>query len=358
MMKPISEHKIQNIFIRSANWVGDTVMSMPMIRSTRLHFPDARITVLAKPWVAPVFDNNPYIDHVMIYETSGRHKGLLGLLRLGKDLRKHRFDLAILLQNAFEAAFLAYIAGIPARLGYNTDGRTFLLTHPVQIKPFHKKRHQTDYYLGILQGADIDTWDRELCMFVSPRSVRKAHATLYDLKISGANKPIGINPGAAFGTAKRWSATRFAQVSRMLKKNYDAPILVFGGPNEADLGRKICDMAGSGCTNLCGNTTLSEAIALIRECRIFITNDSGLMHVAAGLKIPQIAIFGPTDHIQTSPLDSNSHMVRGNAECSPCFKQECPKDHRCMNSVSVEMVYDAAISVLEKSCRRHSVLAA
>jgi heptosyltransferase II len=345
-MNFLNPSSITNLIIRTPNWVGDAVMSTPFLRAVRKNFPHARITLLAKPWVAPVYENNPHIDRILTYDAAGRHRGLSGKFRLAKDLRKHDFDLALLLQNAFEAALLVWMAGIPIRLGYDTDARNMLLTHPVHRYPSLKRLHQIDYYLEILNGAKLVANPGEIQIFISDEEKSQA---IRRIRVGGCSDSacvIGINPGAAYGTAKRWFANRFAEVCNCLKSIPGACFLVFGGPGEEELGKAIADSVGDSCINLCGKTTLREAISLIGQCRLFITNDSGLMHVAAALHIPQIAIFGSTDHTTTSPRNHLSHIVRMPVACSPCMKPDCPIDHRCMDAVTVDHVLDLALKLL------------
>jgi heptosyltransferase II len=345
-MQTLNPSSIHRMVIRTPNWVGDAVMSTPFLRAARKNFPQANITLLAKPWVAPVYANNPHIDRILIYDVAGRHRDLAGKFRLAKDLRKHDFDLALLLQNAFEAAFLVWMAGIPIRLGYDTDARKMLLTHPVHCYPSLKRLHQIDYYLEILKGAKLIANPAEMEIFIS--DAEKCEA-IQRIRASGCPESacvIGINPGAAFGTAKRWFSNRFAEVCNRLKSIPGACFLVFGSPGEEELGKDIAASVGDACINLCGKTTLREAISLIDLCRLFITNDSGLMHVAAALQIPQIAIFGSTDHTTTSPRSHLSHIIRMPVACSPCLKPDCPIDHRCMDAVTVDHVLGLAQELL------------
>jgi len=348
-MKKIDSGTIRSIIIRAANWVGDAVMSTPMIHAVRGNFPHAQIYILAKPWVAPVFENSPDIDKILLYESAGRHKGISGILRLAKDLRAYHFDTAFLIQNAFEAALISFLARIPMRIGYNTDGRTLLLTHAVTMSREIKKRHQIDYYLGILEGLGLHSFGREMNLKISVTDRKQAGEILSRHGIFSEKGIIGINPGAAYGSAKRWPKDRYAQLcARLRQVRKDMPIIVFGGPGEEKLGQDICRMAGEGCLSIAGQTNLREAMSLIERCRLFITNDSGLMHVAAALHVPQIAIFGPTDHSTTSPADSGSRMVRVPTPCSPCLKQECPYGHhQCMKAVTVEMVFREAEKILK-----------
>ena len=326
--------------LRAANWVGDAVMTTPAIRAVRKNFPAARITILAKPWVIPVFQHNPHLDSVMPYEAAGRHKGVLGLMRLARDIHQRNFDLAILFQNAFEAALLAFAAGIPRRLGYATDGRTALLTDRLYNYRELKKGHLVDYYLGILEGPGLDLDGRKLELFLSTEERENARGQLSKLGIASAEPLAGLNPGATFGTAKRWLPERFAELSRRLYAEHGYRSLLFGGPSEAQLGEQIAAASAGSAINLCGGTDLRTAMALIDRCRFFITNDSGLMHVAAAFDKPQLAIIGPTDHIATGPSNPCSRIVRVPGAChlSPCLLADCPIDHRCMTCITVDFV--------------------
>lgn len=342
---------VQRILVRSANWVGDAVMTTPALRAVRLNFPGAEISLLAKPWVVPVFENNPDIDHIMVYEAKGRHDGQMGLWRLARELRTLRFDMAILLQNAFEAALLAYLARIPRRVGFTTDGRTLLLTDRIRGWRPLKKGHLIDYYLGLLQGAGIMPNGRALTLVITPAERVAARRFLSENGITDRHLLIGLNPGAAFGTAKRWLPERYAKLGRRLIAELDARILIFGSPGEATLGEQLASDIGDGCMNLSGQTSLRDAMALIGASALFITNDSGLMHVAAALNIAQIAIIGPTDPTATGPINSNSRLVHKPEACymSPCLKPHCPIiDHRCMTAISVETVMQAALALLNR----------
>jgi heptosyltransferase II len=345
-MKPLNPSSIHRMVIRTPNWVGDAVMSTPFLRAVRKNFPNTHITLLAKPWVAPVYANNPHINRILSYDVAGRHRGLIGKFRLAKDLRKYEFDLALLLQNAFEAAFLVWMAGIPIRLGYDTDARKMLLTHPVHRFPSLKRLHQIDYYLEILKGAKLIANPAEMEIFISDAEKCRAIRHIRTSGCSDSACVIGINPGAAYGTAKRWFANRFSELCNRLKSIPDVCFLIFGGPGEEELGKYIAGSIGDACINLCGKTSLREAISLIDQCRLFITNDSGLMHVAAALNIPQIAIFGSTDHTTTSPRSHLSHIIRMPVACTPCMKPNCPIDHRCMDAITVDHVLGLALELL------------
>ncbi len=339
--------KIRRILVRSTNWVGDAMLTTPALRAVRKSFSDAEISILAKPWVAPVFYNNPCVDHLLLYDAAGRHNGWSGKTRLSRTLRKAEFDVAILFQNAFEAALLAYLAGIPCRLGYNTDCRRILLTHGVRLAPQVKKIHEVEYYLGILKGVGIESNGRELTLEVTEKERRRADEILKRHLVTEGDTLVGVSPGATYGSAKRWFSNRYAAVCDMIHKAHGARIIVFGGPGEEAVGSQVADSMQRPCVNLCGKTNLREAAALIEKCQLFVTNDSGLMHVATALGVPLVAIFGSTNPITTGPVGSRSRVVRVPIPCSPCLKPQCPEDHQCMDEITVDMVYAVAEELLE-----------
>ncbi len=347
MTQNISNQTCRRILIRAANWVGDAIMTTPVIRAVRRNFPDAHITVLAKPWVIPVYENNPHVDDVMVYDAAGRHKMGAGSLRLAKDIRQRRFDLAILMQNAFEAALLVFLAQVPVRAGYNTDARTWLLKPAIPLNPALKKKHLIDYYLGILTGAGLATHGRQMDLCISPSDRDAAVHRLAQIRPLSSKPVLGINPGATGGTAKRWFPDRYAALCQRLAKTYDTQILIFGGPEDRALGERIGAMAPGCCVNLAGETTLGQAFALIQQCDLFVTNDSGLMHAAAALNIPQVAIIGSTDPVATSPDSPASTIIRVPVPCAPCLKDECPIDHACMDRITVDMVFDTCCRILD-----------
>jgi heptosyltransferase II len=344
--------RVQNILIRSANWVGDAIMSTPALRAIRRNYPSAKITLLAKPWVAPVFAHNPDIDEIMIYQINNLHRGWLGLWRLAGGMRRLRFDLAILLQNAFEAALIPFLARIPERIGFTTDGRTALLTQRIRSWRPLKHGHLIDYYLGLIAGAGLTLHGQELTLRITQDEQREARRQLAQQRGNDTLLLVGLNPGAAFGTAKRWLTNRFAELGRRMILELGATVILFGDPSETELGRRLAADIGAGSINFCGRTSLRQALAMISQCNLFVTNDSGLMHAASALDIPQVAIIGPTNPTVTGPANKASRWVHGANSCqfSPCLQPDCPtSDRRCMSAISVEMVMEAARTLLAQS---------
>jgi heptosyltransferase II len=339
----LNPEKIKNLLIRSTNWIGDAVMTTPAIRAIRHNFPDARINLLAKPWVAPVFENSPYIDQIIPYD----YAGALRTVKAAKMLETYGFDATILLQNAFEAAWVAYRAKIPIRIGYDTDLRKMLLTHPIHRSSKILRLHQTHYYNEILKGAGLKTQGSFLELYLSSKDHDSAMKILKDSNVYDTDFVIGINPSATFGSAKQWFPERFAQVSDRLNKRFNSKTIIFGGPNDQELGANIMKMMKTFAVNLSGKTTLKEAMALIARCRLFITNDSGLMHIAAALNVAQVAIFGSTNFAATGPWSPRARIVRSSLDCSPCLKKQCPLGHKaCMKAISVDKVLTTACDLI------------
>lgn len=332
----------RKILVRSTNWIGDAIMTTPAVRTIRQNFPDAHITLLAKPWLADVFAASPHIDEVMLYDNTGRHQGVAGIWRLGHDLRQRHFDAAILLQNAFEAALLAGLGMIPVRAGYRRDGRSPLLTHPVSIRPEVRKIHQVHYYQTLLADLGLTLGSDELFLQLTPADQRWAAGFINDK----AGPIIGINPGAAFGPAKCWPARRYGQLAARLHADFGGHYLVFGTDKDQDTIAEIVGHGPDFITGLAGKTTLGQAMALIARCMAFVTNDSGLMHVGAALQTPLVAIFGSTDDIATGPFSSQATVVKKNISCQPCLRKECSRGFDCMLAITVADVAAAMAKIL------------
>jgi len=345
----ISKKEVRKILVRSANWIGDTVMMIPSLMAIKKTFPHAQITVLAKPWVIPLLDNHPSVDKTIIFnKCDSVFTSLKELVRIISWARSERFDLAVLFQNAFEAAFLAYIGKVRYRIGYNTDGRGFLLTHKVVRDSEMPLVHQVEYFLGLIKAMDWHVEEREPILYVNDTDRRSGSLMLSSMGIEDTSFIFGINPGAEYGSAKRWPKERFAVIGDWAAKRWNAKVVIFGSFSESEIAAKISHLMHTNPVNLCGKTTLGQAMALIKRCNFFLTNDSGLMHVAAAFNIPMVAIFGPTDHVVTSPVDRNARIVRNSVDCSPCLKEVCPLDHRCMLSIEPEEVWEQMEALKEE----------
>ena len=332
--KPIDKNKIHRILIRTTNWVGDLVMTTPAIEAVRMNFPESSLTVLARPWVAPLLENLPAVNQVLPLETgNGYFSRAVEIIKTARLLRKMKFDLAIIFQNAFEAALLSYLGGVRFRIGYNTDGRGFLLSHSVIRNEEILRVHQVEYYLSLLKAMGWEAESRDPRLFVAEKDRKAIHSLLSSKGIGQDHLLLGLSPGAVYGPAKRWPAERFAAVGDWAADRWGAKIVVMG--SQGEMG--ICEAVGHSMkhdpVNLCGRTRLGEAMALIERCQFFVTNDSGLMHIGAALNVPMVALFGSTDPVATGPRSEMARIVQKPVECAPCLKPECPTDYRCMLGV-------------------------
>ena len=230
---------IRKVLIRSANWVGDAVMSLPAIASVRRTLPHAEIFILAKPWVAEIFEENPVVDGVFIYQSPGIHQGLSGKWRLARQLKGEGFELAILLQNAFEAALVSFLAAIPRRAGYNTDARGLILTHPVAMTAKIKRGHQIDYYLEMVGSLGFQPAHPVPSLRVSAVRQEEARRKLESFGLDGSQPLVGISPGATYGSAKQWFPERFAELADRIIGDSGARILIFGSEGDKKVAAQV-----------------------------------------------------------------------------------------------------------------------
>jgi heptosyltransferase-2 len=344
---------IKRILVRGPNWLGDAVMCEPALRGLRRLFPDAQIALLVKPAVADLFAGHPALTRVLTYDTNGRHAGLSGKWALAGQLRRQGFDLAVLFQNAFEAAFLTFLAGVPRRYGYATDGRSLLLSDPVAAPDPHTLVHQVRYYWDLLKplGLTGDPPAPELVVF--PEEEQAMAGRFAQGGLTASDVVVGINPGSTYGGAKRWLPERFAEVTERLcgtireSREQQVSVVIFGAKGEERLGQEIAASLSSRSLVLSGATTIRELMAAVKRCAVLLTNDTGPMHIASAFQVPVVAIFGPTDWRTTSPFGSAHAIVRQPVDCAPCLLRECPIDHRCMTRVTVEQVYEAGLTSLK-----------
>ncbi len=340
-MKTLTREHPRKIMVRTTNWIGDAVMTTPAMAAIRAAFPAAEITVVANPLVAELFRFHPDCDRVLVFDKKHDHRGVKGFWTFCAELRRERFDLAVLLQNAIEAGFMAALARIPRRAGYETDGRGWLLNYGVATSERKHGLHHTDYYLNMLETLGIAAPDKKkLVLALTPEEEQRAGELL-----PGRNW-IAINPGAAYGSAKRWLPDRFAAVADRLAEEYGVQVVLTGGPGEKEIGADIEQAMSCPAVNLIGRTSVRELMAVLARCRLMVTNDSGPMHVAAAFGVPIAAVFGPTDHRTTSPLSESCRIIRKDVDCAPCMLRQCPTDHRCMSGIFAEDVLAAARELL------------
>jgi len=346
--------KIERILVRGTNWIGDAIMSAPAMHRLRSSFPQANITLLATARTTALFEDSSLCDEVIRYRS--RAEGLRPFMEMVKTIRARRFDLAVLFQNAFEAALLSYLGGARLRIGYAEQCRGFLLTHKLHHGPEHRNRHQVHDYLDIVAecericlGSDLRAnYSSVPALIASARQKEAAVALLECFGVeTGSRSLVAINAGATNSRAKCWPAERFAALADRLAKEMNAQIVLIGAPSELEYADNVISlMATNGVADLTGKTSLVELIGLLDRCDLVVSNDTGPAHIAAALGRPTITIFGPTNEFETAPPSSEILRAEG-IECARCMLRDCPIDHRCMTRISADSVFDCARKILD-----------
>ena len=340
------------IMIRATNWVGDAIMALPALRAVRQRHPDTRICIVARPYVAEIYREQQVCDELIPYDPNGAHRGWSGREKLIADLRSRNFDVALLLQNAFDAAWLAWRAQIPQRIGYARDARSLLLTKAIPVpKPGEIPPHEKFYYLELLRRAGwLDQLPDEphITLRVSDAARQRAMQTLLEARSRPHAVRIAVGAGASYGSAKCWPPDRFAKALNALlsRTGADSDVILFGTPGELPVSTAIASELQRPPINFTGKTSIADLPALLSQCHLFLGNDSGAMHVAAAVGLPVVAVFGPTDPNGTAPVTPRLTIVQQKPYCSPCFLRRCPTDHRCMTAVTPVMVESALQSAL------------
>lgn len=331
--------------VRVTNWLGDAVLNTAALAALKDSDPEGRITVLAIPWVADVFRHHPAVDAVLVYDRGGLHRGVLGMIGLASRIRKESFDRVYVFPNSFASALVPFLARVPQRIGYGTDGRGLLLTEVRPRPPEILRGHQVRYYLHLVGAKQPERYLPKV--FVSGEERAVAGEILAHAGIDPERGVLGLAPGAAYGPAKRWFSDRFGEAARGVQERTGCGVLVFGSDADREPGEVAASRIPDRCLNLTGRTSLRELAALLSHCRVLLTNDSGTMHLAAALGTPVAAVFGSTDPDATGPLGAPSRVIRRPVECSPCFDRTCRLGHyECMNLIRVEEVVEAVLDLM------------
>jgi lipopolysaccharide heptosyltransferase II len=325
-----SDLKQVRILIRSSNWLGDAVMSVPAVRAIKNGRPDVHVTIAAPDKIAPMWNLIPEVDAII----SLPEGSLLSVVRLLKQ--QAPFDVAILFPNSLRVALECWLSGIPRRIGYRGHCRSWLVNQIVREprKP-RPPEHHSLRFLRIARECGAETPKIEL---PNPNQT------------SNIKRPIliGLCPGAEYGPAKRWLPERFAEAAAKITALSSAQWILFGTKSDAAIGEQIATAIGDHCVNRIGQTTLDQLIEELRQCSLLLTNDTGTMHLAALLSVPVVAVFGSTEPRLTAPLGGGHTVLRHHVECSPCFLRECPIDFRCMKAVTSDEVAGAVLSMLAR----------
>lgn len=338
----IDPDEIKKVVVRGTNWAGDAVMSVPALRELRRVLPAAHITLFIPEWARGIFAGADFIDDILAFE-----KDETSVWRQGKTLRGEDFDLAVLFTNSFSSAVAAKLGSAKYRIGYKNEGRSFLLTHSIEMPAWRDERHEIFYYLNIVAELEIllygetKVWENEprFELTVSDEKKDAARKILSDAGCDLNKKIIAICPGSTNSRAKRWQAESYALLADKFARELDANVLLIGSPEEVEVSQQVFDLASFKPFMLTGKTSLAEAAAILSVCDLLISNDTGPAHISAALGRPTMVIFGPTNPKTTRPFPANAEIIRKEVECSPCMLRDCPIDHRCMTRISADEVF-------------------
>lgn len=335
---------MRKALVVAPSWIGDTILAQPLFKRLHAQHPGLILDAFAPAWAAPVLARMREIHRVIPNPFAHGEFNLAGRWRAGRELARDGYDTAIVLPNSWKSALLPFFAGIPRRIGFLGEARHVLLNRIHRFDAAALPQLAQRYALlaeeaGTTQPAPLSGPQ----LAVAEESVL---ATLSALGLSAAPAPVAFCPGAEYGPAKRWPAAHFAELARRLAAA-DFPVWLIGSAKDAPVGAEIEQLSGGAGRNLCGRTDLAQAIDLLSCARLVVSNDSGLMHVAAALQRPLIALYGSSSPAYTPPLSRQARILGLGLECSPCFKRECPLGHfKCLNDLSPVRVLETAGELL------------
>lgn len=332
------------VLIIQTAFLGDVVLTIPLIQVTKKYL-KAQISVICIPSTKNILEGHPSIDEIIVFDKKKSEKSFISLIKFAKKLKEKKFDVAVIPHPSFKSGLIPYLAAIPERIGLSNSAGRFFFTNRVF---FDKNKYQLERYLDLLKYFGIDVREEKTEIHIDGKDEKFADVLLPKDKFF-----FGINPGSVWAT-KRWPAEKYAELSDKISKELGGQIVIFGGSDDIETAAKVEKNMKSKTINLSGKTTLKQLTALIKKCRVFITNDSGPMHIAAAMDIPIVAIFGPTvKQLGFFPYSKKAVVIEKNLPCRPCGKHgpnKCPKKHfDCMNKITVGEVFDAVKKQYEPS---------
>ncbi|MFQ5482641.1 MAG: lipopolysaccharide heptosyltransferase II [Nitrospinaceae bacterium] len=347
------EREYQHILLWMPNWIGDVVFAMPTVQALRRLYPKGRLTAVVRRPADQFLTGHPALDSV-IPLPAGKKAGWFNQVRFAMGLRKYRLDMAIIFPNSFRAALLARLAGAKRRIGYDTDGRRGLLTDPMPGDEDSRQLHAADYYAGLVRILGAPMVEKSFAPWISPEEQRAQAGLLARLGIRRGELLVAVHPGAS-KPEKRWHAERFGILCQQLVKERGAKILLLGSRGEKDLLQKIGKFCPDSTVFPLAGLHLRVVAGMLKNCRVLVANDSGLMNLGAMVGTPVVAIFGPGHPRTTDPLigPDKKEIVTLNFSCSPCrhrFFKDCqPSLHSkpfCIEDISVSQVAAAVDRLL------------
>ena len=351
-MTRLRAESIKRVVVRGTNWVGDSLMTVPALRALRQVLPDAHITLVTRPGAKGIFSEADFIDDLLIYD----RKGVFSVVPQIREWRKRDFHLALLFQNAFEAAFIPFFAGVPIRLGYATESRQAMLTHPLPPPDWRSSRHEVFYYLYLVtaleqllyESSSICEQPPDATIQISDQRRSEAVELLRAHGVGEEESVVAICPGSINSRAKRWPAEAYAALADRLIDARKRVVLI-GSADEIDVSNEVVSGMRHRPTVLTGQTSLDQITAVLATVDLIVTNDTGPAHIGAALGTPTVVIFGPTNPLTTRPFSPAAEILRHPPDCAPCMLRDCPIDHRCMTAITVDEVFEHSNALLKRA---------
>jgi len=340
----------RRILVARTDRIGDVLLSTPVLKALREHFPTSYIAMMVAPATRSLVEGNPYLDEVIVLDKAGRHRGMVATWRLARALRQKRFDVAVILHPTVRVHLLCFLAGIRERIGYDRKAPYFL-TRILPHKKQEGRKHELEYNFDLLRPLGIETVEREMFMPVPPDAQRFVAQRLEEAGVDGRRVLVAVNP-AASDPSRRWPVEKFAELIDRLGQAGDVSILVVAHSANRDLTRKLLSLIRVSAVDLTGAFDLVQLAGLFKRCRLLISNDSGPVHLAVAVSTPVIAIFGRNQAglspERWRPLGPRDVAVHKKMDCAPCLAHACDRGFRCLEAISVDEVFRHAVGILKK----------
>jgi len=340
----------KRILVVRLDRIGDVLLSTPVIKNLRDAYPKSYIAFMVRPYAREITQGNPYLDDVIVYDKENEESGLAANFEFIKYLRRKKFDTAVILHPTTRTNLLIFLTGIRERIGYDRKWG-FLLTHRIPHTKQEGLKHEIDYTLDVLKHMGLTPQSRQMHMPINSVSEMKVGKALEAAGICDDDLLIAINPSASC-PSKRWPAVKFAKVADTLKNKYNAKIVIIGAKGDLAFGDAVHRSMGGESLDLSGKTTVSELASVLKRAKLFISNDSGPVHIACALGTPVVAIFGRSDQglspKRWGPSGKRDIVLHKNAGCVVCLAHNCVKDFLCLDAITVEDVVSAAAKILGK----------
>ncbi len=342
---------INKVLIFSPNWIGDVVMSSPIVNSIKTSYPNSHIVMIANSYVFSLWESNVFIDELWRFDAVKTCKNMLECYQLFKKIRQRNFNTAIILSGNMRFPLIAFLAGIKRRLGFGARCNRIFLTDVVKYNRRLKNKHMVDVYSSILGCKGSTAGVKELSLKINDADADSANMLLKENGITPEDLLVGVAPGAIYGKTKRWPKENYAKLSDEIIEKHHAKIVIFTAPSEQEITSEVKSLMRNKPIVVDNATNLRVIACLIKRCAVLITNDSGLMHIAAAVKTNTVAIFGSTSPAFTGPYGDSHIILKKSISCSPCFKKACPfNTYECLASITTEEAFSAVDFQLKRIC--------